>query len=401
MATQKSAKPTLSEWLDTVGVTARERETGSQALYDAIGTYNMIGLDQDNRDWKAIMSSPDPEQAAFQATAQAYGGSGTINLTDTGGMLTSPSGTPLTSELGAYRQFGITLNPADLLTQLNTISRTTPAGRAKYEEVNNLYQQALADQNASKSSTNLLNNLSTTGNVVTTGNVSNIANTATTTRSASDQSIWDYFSKNQNLTDKQITDAITLNKWTLEDIARVTGTENLLPSYRTRFAAATGTGNVVGTGTNVGGTGNVVNTGGVNQQAVTAGQFRDLFPSFGESKRLAGELVANRPTTSSIINMIQGGSSIANPTFRPTATVNTPTGLMDAWKLAETSGNYGDVANMLKGVSVNDLRNYGASDADIAYITSRPQISGMFPTGAFAGTTAVPSLNNVLSMISK
>jgi hypothetical protein len=46
-----------------------------------------------------------------------------------------------------------------------------------------------------------------------------------------------------------------------------------------------------------------------------------------------------------------------------------------------------------------DLRNYGASDADIAYITSRPQIAGMFPTATTAGGS--PSLNNVLSMISK
>jgi hypothetical protein len=76
---------------------------------------------------------------------------------------------------------------------------------------------------------------------------------------------------------------------------------------------------------------------------------------------------------------------------------------MDAWKLAETSGNYGDVANMLKGVSVNDLRNYGASPNDIAYITSRPDIAGLFTnqtTGLNTGT-ATPSLNNVLSMISK
>jgi hypothetical protein len=70
---------------------------------------------------------------------------------------------------------------------------------------------------------------------------------------------------------------------------------------------------------------------------------------------------------------------------------------MDAWKLAESSGNYGDVANMLKGVTTADLRNYGASPADIAYITSRPQIAGLFPTA----TTTAPSLNNVLSMISK
>jgi hypothetical protein len=72
---------------------------------------------------------------------------------------------------------------------------------------------------------------------------------------------------------------------------------------------------------------------------------------------------------------------------------------MDAWSAAEKSGNYGNVANMLKGVSVNDLRNYGASPSDIAYITSRPEIAGLFPTTA--GTTATPSLNNVLSMIGR
>lgn len=142
----------------------------------------------------------------------------------------------------------------------------------------------------------------------------------------------------------------------------------------------------------------------INQQNITAGQMRELFPSFAESKRLAGELVANRPSTQSIINMIQGGSGITNPTtvnssVRPTATVTAPTNLMDAWKLAEASGNYGDVANLLKGVSTADLRNYGASDADIAYITSRPQISAMYPTTA--GATAAPSLSNVLSMIAK
>jgi hypothetical protein len=147
----------------------------------------------------------------------------------------------------------------------------------------------------------------------------------------------------------------------------------------------------------------------VNQPNVTAGQLRELFPSFAESRRLAGEMVANRPSTSSIINMIQGGSgivnpnminpAITNPTVRPTATVTAPVNLMDAWRAAETSGNYGDVANLLKGLTTTDLRNYGASPADIAYITSRPQIAGMFPTATPAGGS--PSLNNVLSMIGK
>jgi hypothetical protein len=143
------------------------------------------------------------------------------------------------------------------------------------------------------------------------------------------------------------------------------------------------------------------NPANIYQEPVTAGQFRELFPSFGESKRLAQGLINERPSTQSIVNMIQGAN--ANPAFRPTATVAPPAGLMDAWKTAETSGNYGDVANMLKGVSVNDLRNYGASPADIQYITSRPEIAGMFPTGTTGLNTMsnTPSLNNVLSMISK
>ena len=136
------------------------------------------------------------------------------------------------------------------------------------------------------------------------------------------------------------------------------------------------------------------NPANIYQAPITAGQMRELFPSFGESKRLAQGLINQRPTTQSIVNMIQGAPI-------NTATVAPPTGLMDAWKAAETSGNYGDVANMLKGVSVNDLGRYGASPADIAYITSRPQIAGLFPTGTTTGTTATPSLNNVLSMIGR
>ena len=190
----------------------------------------------------------------------------------------------------------------------------------------------------------------------------------------------------------------------------------------TGAGTSTGTGTVAGTGTVVGGTNTIVGgtgndtvvggTGAVTfnpatiaQPTVTAGQMRELFPSFAESKRLAGAMVAGRPSTQSIINMIQGGSAVATPTntaitgstVRPTATVTAPVNLMDAWRAAESSGNYGAVANLLRGVTTADLRNYGASPADIAYITSRPQIAGMFPTTAGGS----PSLNNVLSMISK
>lgn len=48
------------------------------------------------------------------------------------------------------------------------------------------------------------------------------------------------------------------------------------------------------------------NPANIYQTPVTTGQFRELFPSFGESKRLAQGLINQRPTTQSIVNMIQG-----------------------------------------------------------------------------------------------
>jgi hypothetical protein len=56
-----------------------------------------------------------------------------------------------------------------------------------------------------------------------------------TTRSAADQAIWNYFANNTSLTDEQIVGAIKSNNWTLEDIARVTGTPDRLYEYYQRF----------------------------------------------------------------------------------------------------------------------------------------------------------------------
>lgn len=50
----------------------------------------------------------------------------------------------------------------------------------------------------------------------------------------------------------------------------------------------------------------------VYQAPVVAGQFRELFPSFGESKRLAQAMVSERPTTQSIVDMIRGVPANAN-----------------------------------------------------------------------------------------
>jgi hypothetical protein len=48
------------------------------------------------------------------------------------------------------------------------------------------------------------------------------------------------------------------------------------------------------------------NPANIYQAPIVAGQMRELFPSFGESKRLAQGLINERPTTQSIVNMIQG-----------------------------------------------------------------------------------------------
>ena len=132
------------------------------------------------------------------------------------------------------------------------------------------------------------------------------------------------------------------------------------------------------------GTGTTAVTGVPVQQTAPVGQFRELFPSFAESKRLAGEMVANRPTTQSIVNMI---SKPQNPN------------LMTAWQNAEKTGQYGDVANMIKGMPMGNIQStYGLSNADMQYIMSRPEIAASLNN---TGTTAAPNLSNVLSMISK
>ena len=125
-------------------------------------------------------------------------------------------------------------------------------------------------------------------------------------------------------------------------------------------------------------------TGVPVQQTAPVGQFRELFPSFAESKRLAGEMVANRPTTQSIVNMI---SRPQDPN------------LMTTWQNAEKTGQYGDVANMIKGMPMGNIQStYGLSNADMQYIMSRPEIAASLNN---TGTSAAPNLSNVLSMISK
>jgi hypothetical protein len=111
-----------------------------------------------------------------------------------------------------------------------------------------------------------------------------------------------------------------------------------------------------------------------------------LFPSFAESKRLATQTIASRPTTQSIVNMI---SNPQNPA------------LTSAWQAAEKSGNYGDVAGMLQNMPLGKVQSaYGLSNADMQYIMSRPEIATALSKSGMVATPA-PTLNNVLGMISK
>jgi len=155
------------------------------------------------------------------------------------------------------------------------------------------------------------------------------------------------------------------------------------------------------TGTNTGITG-IINTiaGNQNQvatQTAPVGQFRELFPSFAESKRLAGEMVAGRPTTESIISMINSNS--ARPTTVGGIDYSAPeAALYNAYR----SGNMPEFnrltqANQLTAPAMQS--KFGLTDADMSWITNNA--GGVFynPTGT--QQVAPPSLNNVLSMISK
>jgi hypothetical protein len=155
------------------------------------------------------------------------------------------------------------------------------------------------------------------------------------------------------------------------------------------------------TGTNTGITG-IINTiaGNQNQvatQTAPVGQFRELFPSFAESKRLAGQMVAGRPTTESIISMIN--SNAARPVTVDGVNYSAPE---SAAYNAYRAGNMPEFnrltqANQLTAPAMQS--KFGLTDADMSWITNNA--GGVFynPTGT--QQVAPPSLNNVLSMISK
>lgn len=151
------------------------------------------------------------------------------------------------------------------------------------------------------------------------------------------------------------------------------------------------------TTTNKTGITGVINTisGNPPTQTSPVGQFRELFPSFAESQRLAGQMVANRPTTEQIISMIN--SNAARPVTVGDKTYTAPeSAAFNAYR----SGNMPEFNRLTQAnqLTAPDMQaKFGLTDADMAYITNNA--GGIFynPTQQ----TAAPSLNNVLSMISK
>ena len=151
---------------------------------------------------------------------------------------------------------------------------------------------------------------------------------------------------------------------------------------------------------------------------VPVGQFRELFPSFAESKRLAGQMVANRPSTQNIISMIQNPVSSGIPTYfmqNPDVAA------------AYAQNNYGMTpeqfaATHFQKFGQTEQRAAPVTTALPAYFTQNPDVAvsylknsyGLTPeqfaathyqnfgqTEQRAAPAGTPSLNNVLSMISK
>lgn len=185
-----------------------------------------------------------------------------------------------------------------------------------------------------------------------------------------------------------------LNKFTLPDMQAKFGLSNADMAWITNNAGGQFYSPTTVNKSGITGVTNTI-TGTPTTQTATVGQFRELFPSFAESKRLAGEMVANRPTTEQIISMIN--SNAARPVTVDGVNYSAPeSAAFNAYR----SGNMPEFNRLTQAnrLTAPDMQaKFRLSDADMAYITNNA--GGVFynPTQQ----TAAPSLNNVLSMIAK
>jgi hypothetical protein len=166
----------------------------------------------------------------------------------------------------------------------------------------------------------------------------------------------------------------------------------------TNTGVKTGVTTGINTGVNTGATSFVPlpSPAPITTPTTTVGQFRELFPSFEESKRLAGQMVANRPSTQSIINMIQSPTAATPTTTTPTTTTPISGGLPAYFtQNPDVAAAY---ANRFNDPNLANLVNLTPEQfANTHYNVWGQNENRAAPTI----TTTTPSLNNVLSMISK
>jgi hypothetical protein len=187
---------------------------------------------------------------------------------------------------------------------------------------------------------------------------------------------------------------LAANKWTGADIKSKFGLTDADISWITNNAGGQF---YSPTGTKTGIT-DVINTiGGGQTQTAPVGQFRELFPSFAESKRLAGQMVANRPSTEQIVSMIN--SNAARPVTVGGVNYSAPeSAAFNAYR----SGNmpeFNRLTQLNQLTAPNMQAKFGLSDADMSWITNNA--GGVFYNPTSTQQAAPASLNNVLSMISK
>jgi hypothetical protein len=142
---QSNAQPDMAQWLDQLGISQEAREKGSPELYTAINAYHAMGStldpyrETDTRDWESIMASDNPLDALIQENQPLYGGPGSIDITKTGGMLVSGAGTPLTSDLTRYHEFGIDPTAPAFVNQVNALPTDTAINRTRSNRLSSLF----------------------------------------------------------------------------------------------------------------------------------------------------------------------------------------------------------------------------------------------------------------------
>ena len=234
-------QPSLGEWLDKAGISREAREQGSPELHTAINAYNVVGssLDPyrqtDTRDWASVMAAENPIDALIQQNLPLYGGAGHVELTDTGGRLVSGAGDNLTSDLSRYEEFGIKLNPTQIKNTLGSMQTDTPMNRARYNRINNLYEEAV--RQAQEGAKTLAG-----GGIVALaqGGVPGYANGML----VGDQDVFDYFKGldqaklASGALDAQIAKDMQTYNVGAGDIARITGTQAQQGDFEKRFVQA-------------------------------------------------------------------------------------------------------------------------------------------------------------------